>query len=109
MSLNNYQEEEEQFFDLIPKYRKRSKITKTKKSNHKHKYVKYIGITPHKYKNDFQYFPVEVCSVCQKIGEIGNWFTKQTNNHYSIILTNLKDIMEDNPDLDIKKFREFPW
>lgn len=57
----------EEYFDEIPKYRKRKKKT-VKKSDHKHKYDKEVLIETNNMLGKYYYWAT-ICSICGKIGK----------------------------------------
>lgn len=92
----------------VPKYRKKSKRKRVRKSNHKHIYKKYIGAT---IKDDEKtYFPVSECEICGKIGDVGGWFSmKNEDGTYTCIFRDIDLIQKLNPTLEIKHYDQHPW
>ena len=105
--MEKYLHEEEKFYDLVPKYVKRSSQRKTKKAKHKHIYIDYIGVVPKD--EGVRYLPVSTCKICGKVGEMRLWFTKKTEDGFNVVLESLEEIQELNPELEVKKFEKTPW
>lgn len=107
MDYNDYTDE---FFDEVPKYRKKKGKRKSKKSDHRHIYKEYIGLvmSANCWDSD-QYFPITTCDICGRVDKISFGFVKKTENGRYSVIDDLDEIKRQNPTLEIKKFDKFPW
>ena len=105
--MEKYLHEEEKFYDLIPKYVKRSSQKKTKKAKHKHIYIDYIGVV--KRESGIEYLPVSICEICGKMGGIKLWFTNRSEEGFQVVLRDLEEIKKLNPELEVREIEKTPW
>lgn len=105
--MEKYLHEEEKFYDLVPRYKKRNPQRRIKKTKHKHIYIDYIGVVERE--RGPSYLPVSICEKCGKVGDIKLWFTKRSEEGFQVALRDLKEIQKLNPKLEVIEIEKTPW
>lgn len=93
------------FSDEIIPYKKKKKKKAPKKSNHKHKYEKVIGVF--KSNKGSHVMPAKECIICGKVEKEGIFFSiREKENCFHKVLLNLDEVRKTFPDLRVVESKE---